>query len=167
MKRIVLLGLIILGIVSCTVSYKFTGTSIDYGKTKTITIEDFPIRASLVYAPLGPAFNEALKDIFTRQTRLSIVPRNGDLQLEGEITGYNLSPQAVGTDAYATQTRLTITVRVRYTDKNNEKNNIDQSFSAYQDFSSSRMLTDVQDELVQDIVKQLVELIFNATVANW
>lgn len=87
--------------------------------------------------------------------------------MTGEITGYTLSPQAVGEDAYASQTRLTITVRVKYTDHKNEANNLDQSFSAYRDFSSSEMLTDVQDQLCQEICEDLVDLIFNATLGNW
>ena len=106
MKRLTILLLVIL--TSCTISYKFNGAAIDYNTTKTISIAEFPIRAALVYPPLGPAFNEALKDIYTRQTRLSMVKTGGDLQVEGEITGYDLSPQAVTEDAYASQTRLTI-----------------------------------------------------------
>ena len=87
--------------------------------------------------------------------------------MSGEITGYSLSPQAVGEDAYATQTRLTITVRVKYVDHKNEANSIDQSFSAYRDFPSSEMLTDVQDQLCEEISSDLVDLIFNATLGNW
>ena len=90
-----------------------------------------------------------------------------DLQIEGEFTGYSLSPQAVTEDAYASKTRLTVTVRVKYIDNKNEKNNIDQSFSSYRDFDSGEMLTDVQDELCQQIAKELVDLIFNATLGNW
>lgn len=154
-------------LVSCTISYKFNGASIDYNTTKTISVADFPIRAALVYPPLAPAFNEALQDIYTRQTRLSIVKRNGDLQVEGEITGYDLTPQAVKSDAYASQTRLTISVRIKYTDTKNPNFNVDQTFSAYRDFDSSLLLTQVQDELIGQITKELAELIFNATVANW
>jgi hypothetical protein len=73
----------------------------------------------------------------------------------------------VNEDAYASQTRLTITVRVRYTDNKNDVNDIDQTFSAYRDFDASQLLTDVQDELCQEIAKELVELIFNATLGNW
>ena len=165
MKRIAALILVLLA--SCTISYKFNGASIDYTKTKTITVADFPIRATLVYPPLGPAFNEALKDIYTRQTRLSLVNSGGDLLVEGEITGYNLSPQAVTEDAYASQTRLTVTVKVRYTNTKDPQFDLDQSFSAYRDFSSNQMLNQVQDELIKEIVEELANLIFNATVANW
>jgi hypothetical protein len=73
----------------------------------------------------------------------------------------------VGSDAYATKTRLTISVRVRYTDATNERNNVDQNFSAYRDFDSSELLTDVQDQLCEEISEELVELIFNATLGNW
>ena len=165
MKRLTILLLIIL--TSCTISYKFNGAAIDYNTTKTISVAEFPIRAALVYPPLGPAFNEALKDIYTRQTRLSIVKTGGDLQVEGEITGYDLSPQAVTEDAYASQTRLTISVKVRYTNTKNPNLNVDQTFRAYRDFSSSQMLTQVQDELISQIVDELAELIFNATVGSW
>ncbi|MEE0975154.1 MAG: LptE family protein, partial [Muribaculaceae bacterium] len=102
-----------------------------------------------------------------RNTRLQVKDGASDLQIEGEITGYNLSPQAVTEDAYASRTRLTITVRVKYTDNRQESNNIDQTFSAYRDFDSSEMLTDVQDELCLQISKELVDLIFNATLGNW
>ena len=165
MKRLTILLLIIL--TSCTISYKFNGAAIDYNTTKTISVAEFPIRAALVYPPLGPAFNEALKDIYTRQTRLSMVKTGGDLQVEGEITGYDLSPQAVTEDAYASQTRLTISVKVRYTNTKNPNLNVDQTFRAYRDFSSSQMLTQVQDELISQIVDELAELIINATVGSW
>lgn len=165
MKRFI--SLLLITLASCTISYKFSGSSIDYTKTKTINIAEFPIKATLVYPPLVPAFNEALKDIFTRQTRLSLVNSGGDLMLEGEITGYNLSPQAVTEDAYASQTRLTITVKIRYTNAKDPTQDVDQSFSAYRDFSSSKLLNDVQDELIQEMSKELADLIFNATVANW
>ncbi len=152
---------------SCTVSYKFNGTAIDYNVYKTIHVSQFPIRAALVYPPLQSTFENALLDYITRNTRLQIVDGNSDLEMEGEITGYSLSPQAVTENALASKTRLTITVRVKYTDSKNDKNDVDQSFSAYQDFDSSVMLTDIQDELCQDITEQLIDLIFNATLGNW
>ena len=151
----------------CTVSYKFNGSAINYDIYKTINIGEFPIRAALVYPPLQQTFENQLLDAVTRQTRLIEIDGASDLEMTGEITGYSLSPQAVGEDAYATETRLTITVRVRYTDHKNPANDVDQSFSAYRQFSSSLMLTDVQDELCQEISKELVDLIFNATLGNW
>lgn len=153
---------------SCVPSYTLNGSAINYDIYKTIAISDFPIRASLVYPPLQQTFENELLNYVTRNTRLQEVDsRNTDLEMSGEITGYSLSPQAVGTDAYATETRLTITVHVKYTDNKNPANNIDQSFSAYRQFDSSIMLTDVQESLCQEISKELVNLIFNATLGNW
>ncbi len=151
----------------CTISYKFNGTAINYDVYKTINITEFPIRAALVYPPLQQEFQNQLMDAVTRQTRLQIVDGNADAEMTGEITGYNLSPQAVGEDAYATETRLTITVHIKYTDNVNPSNSIDQSFSAYRQFSSSLLLIDVQDDLCKEISEELVDLIFNATLGNW
>lgn len=151
----------------CTISYKFNGSALNYDIYKTIRVSEFPIRAALVYAPLQQTFENKLLNTITRQTRLQEVNGNSDLEMSGEITGYSLSPQAVGTDAYATETRLTITVKVKYTDHINSANDVDQSFSAYRQFDSSYMLTDVQDGLCEEICNELVELIFNATLGNW
>ena len=156
-----------LPLAGCVPSYKFNGSAINYDVYKTIDISEFPIRAALVYPPLQQVFENKLLDTVTRQTRLQEVDGNSDLEMTGEITGSSLSPQSVGTDAYATETRLTITVRVKYTDTKNPANDIDQSFSAYRQFSSSLMLTDVQDDLCNEICDELVDLIFNATLGNW
>lgn len=157
----------IVAVAACSISYRFNGASIDYTKTKTISIADFPIRATLVYPPLAAAFNEAMKDQYTRQTKLQFVNQNADIQIEGEITGYALSPQAVKEDAFASMTRLTVTIRVKYSNNANEKANFDRSFSAYRDFSSTLMLDNVQDALIKEIVAELVDVIFNATLGNW
>lgn len=155
------------GLSSCRISYKLNGSAINYNIYKTINITEFPIRAALVYPPLQQEFQNQLMDAITRQTRLQIVDGNADAEMTGEITGYALSPQAVGEDAYATETRLTITVHVKYTDNVNPANNVDQNFSAYRQFSSSLLLIDVQDDLCQQISEELVDLIFNATLGNW
>ncbi len=152
---------------SCRISYKLNGASIDYTVYKTIHVGEFPIRAALVYSPLQQTFENELLDYITRNTRLRTVDGASDITMEGEITGYTLTPQAVTEDAYASKTRLTITVRVKYTDSKKDSNDIDQSFSAYRDFDASQMLNDVQEELCQQISKELVELIFNATLGNW
>ena len=155
------------GLSSCRISYKLNGSAINYNLYKTIHITEFPIRAALVYPPLQQEFQNQLMDAVTRQTRLQITDGNADAEMTGEITGYALSPQAVGEDAYATETRLTITVHVKYTDNVNPSNNVDQNFSAYRQFSSSLLLIDVQDDLCKEICEELVDLIFNATLGNW
>lgn len=153
----------------CKPVFTFNGSILNYDIYKTIYISEFPIRASLVYPPLQQTFENEVMDYVTRNTKLNIIdnPNNADINISGEITGYSLSPQAVGSDAYATETRLTISVRVKYTDNKNPANDIDQTFSAYRQFSSSLMLTDVQDELCQQISEELTTLIFNATLGNW
>lgn len=153
---------------ACSISYKFNGAALDYDIYKTISISQFPIRAALVYPPLQQTFENQLTDMIARQTRLRVMDSgNTDLRLEGEITGYTLSPQAVNEDAYASQTRLTITVRVKYINNKKDGEDLDQTFSAYRDFSSTEMLTDVQDELCTQISKELSDRIFNATLGNW
>ncbi|WP_288716882.1 LptE family protein [uncultured Duncaniella sp.] len=152
----------------CRISYKLNGAAIDYTVYKTIYVSNFPIRAALVYPPLQQTFENELLDYITRNTRLrTIDTNNADLQLEGEIVGYNLSPQAVTENAYASRTRLTIQVKITYTDNRQEGKDISQTFSAYRDFDSSEMLTDVQDQLCSKISKELVDLIFNATLGDW
>lgn len=152
---------------SCIPSFKLNGSAINYDIYKTINISDFPIRAALVYPPLQTEFENRLLNSVARQTRLQEVDGNADLEMSGEITGYTLTPQSVGEDAYATETRLTITVRVKYIDNINPANNIDQTFSAYRQFSADLLLIDVQDDLCREISEELVDLIFNATLGNW
>lgn len=167
LKSVLLATALLLPAGGCSISYKLNGASLDYSVYKTIHVSEFPIRAALVYPPLQQMFENELLDYITRNTRLRTVDGASDLQIEGEITSYSLSPQAVTEDAYASKTRLTITVRLKYIDTKQEGKDIDQSFSAYRDFDSSQMLNDVQDELCQQICKELVDLIFNATLGNW
>ena len=166
-RPLLVLAALCVALPACKVSYTPNGSMLDYNIYKTIRVAQFPIRAALVYPPLQQMFENELLDYINRNTRLRTVDTAADLQLEGEITGYNLTPQAVTENAYASQTRLTITVRVKYTDNRAEGKDVDQSFSAYRDFDSSLMLTDVQDDLCSQISKELVELIFNATLGDW
>ena len=168
-KNIVLFCMILMGLLleGCSISYKFNGASIDYTKVKTITISDFPNQAPLVYAPLAQRLSEEIKDKYTRQTQLQLVSNNGDLSIEGEITGYDLTPMAVKEDAYASQTKLTLTINVRYSNRVNPDEDFEQSFSAYREFDSSQMLQTVQDELCAELMEELIDQIYNATVANW
>lgn len=167
MYRILLYLLMAVGLASCTVSYKLNGASIDYTEIKTISFENFPIKAALVYAPLAVNFNDELQAKYASQTRLSQVRNDGDLQISGAITGYALTPQAVKSDAYAAETRLTIKIKVKFVNKKHSTENFEKEFSAYRDFDATRLLTDVQDELCNEMIEELVESIFNATVANW
>ena len=152
---------------SCSVSYKFNGASIDYTKTKTIQIADFPIRASYVWAPMGPMFNNELKSQFTDHTRLKLVNRNGDLKLEGEITRYDQRNKGVSSEGHSSMVELSMTVSVRFTNNANHKDDFEQQFTATSSYDSSQSLSSVQDGLVEEMVKNVCEQIFNAAVANW
>ncbi|MDH6305614.1 hypothetical protein M2459_002081 [Parabacteroides sp. PF5-5] len=158
---------LVLACASCTISYSFTGSSIDYETTKSVSIHDFPNQAPLVSPPLAQSFTEGLKDIFIRRTKLQMLSDNGDIHLEGEITGYDLAPMAIKEDAFSSMTKLTMTVRVRYSNRSNPEKDFEQAFSAYREFDSNRMLQDVQDTLNEELVKEITEQIFNSTVADW
>ncbi|MBQ8990525.1 MAG: LptE family protein [Prevotella sp.] len=152
---------------ACSVSYKFNGASIDYTKTKSIQIADFPIRSSYVWAPMGSIFNNTLKDKFAAQTRLAQVKRNGDLKLEGEITRYEQRNKAVSSEGFSAMTELTLTVNVRFTNNVNHAEDFEQQFSASQSYETTLSLNQVQEELVTKMVEDIVSQIFNAAVANW
>ena len=152
---------------SCIISYKFNGASIDYAKVHSISIADFPNNAALVYAQLSITLSEGIRDIYSRQTRLSVLRKGGDLELEGEITGYTLTPMAISADSYSSETKLTLTIKVRFTNNVNPEESFEKTYSAFQTFDSSRLLSDVQEELCNVMVTELAENIYNDTVAKW
>jgi hypothetical protein len=133
---------------------------------KTITIQEFPNRTA-GNPLLAQTFDQALRKRFVEQTRLTNVNTNGDIEIEGEITGYTFQGTAVKDDAYASRTRLTITVHVKYTNHKEANSDVDQSFSAFQEFDSTQSIDEVQDRLVGELVDELVDMIYNATVGNW
>lgn len=161
------LVLSLLLLVSCSVSYKLNGASIDYSKTKTIQIADFPNRCAYVWGPMEGMFNNELKDKFSSQTKLEQVKRNGDLKIEGEITRYEQRNKSVSSDGYSAQAELSMTVNVRFTNNKNHDEDFEQQFTATSTFPTTQTLNSVQEELVTEMVDNLVDQIFNATVANW
>ena len=160
-------GCWLLAFSACSVSYKFNGASIDYSKTKTIQINDFPIRSNYVWGPMGPMFNNQLRDQFANHTKLQQVRRNGDLKIEGEITQYTQRNKSVSAEGYSAQTELSITVNVRFTNNNKHDEDFERQFTASQSYETTLSLNAVQEELVTQMVKDLCDQIFNATVANW
>jgi len=165
--KILFVSIISLLFVSCSISYKFNGSSIDYTKTKTLSIFDFPNAAELVYPPLSQEFSEALRDSYTKQTRLQLLKKEGDLHLEGEITGYQLTPLAISADSYASQTKLTLTIKVRFTNYKNPEEDFEKSYTSFQTFDSNLILTNVQDALNKQMITDIVDNIYNDTVAKW
>lgn len=154
-------------VTACSVSYKLNGSSIDYTKTKTIQIADFPNRASYVWGPMASMFNNELKDIFASHTHLQQVKRNGDLVIQGEITQYSQRNKAVSSEGYSAQTELSMTVNVRFTNNANHQEDFERQFTATQTYETTQSLNSVQEELVTQMCKDLTDQIFNATVANW
>lgn len=152
---------------ACSISYKFNGASIDYTKTKTIQIAEFPIRSSYVWGPMASIFNNKLKDMYADNTRLIQVKRNGDLKLEGEITQYNQRNKAVTSAGSSAQTELSMTVNVRFTNNVNHKEDFERQFTANATYENTQTLSAVQEDLVTQMVKTITDQIFNATVANW
>lgn len=168
MRKLISCLVILLVIVSCRISYQFNGASIDYTKIKTIQIKDFQNQARMVYPSLSQEFSERIRDVFLRNTKLQLV-NNGraDLEIEGEIIGYDLMALAVQEGQYASQTRLTMTVRMRFHNNVNPQEDKEETFSAYQNFDSSKMLDNIEAELVEQMNKEIVDQIFNSTMANW
>lgn len=165
---IALVLVVVMTVASCAFKgYKFNGASIDYTKTKTIQIADFPIRSSYVWGPMGPMFNNQLKDEFANHTKLIQVKRGGDLKIEGEITQYTQRNKSVAADGRSAQTELSITVNVRFTNNVNHNEDFERQFTASKSYETTQSLASVQEELVTQMVKDLADQIFNATVANW
>lgn len=167
-KRILLFGTCLCCLLTaCSISYKFNGTVINYDVIKTISIEDFTNKAAMVYAPLTSVLNEKLKDTYIRQTRLSLIDRNADLELSGEVTGYDIAPMGMSSNSLATETKLTLRINVRYTNNTNHDEDFERSYTAYRTFDSNVLLTDVQDQLIDELVEEICDHIYNDTVANW
>ncbi len=146
--------------------YSFTGASIP-PEVETISIQHFPNQASMVQPTLSQTLTDALKDRFMSQTNLNIINAHGDLQIEGAIVNYQTAPVAIQSDDRAALNRLTITIRVKFTNLYDEKQNFETTLSRYEDYDSSLSLSAVEDRLIKNITEALVEDIFNRTVVNW
>lgn len=150
----------------CRMSVSLTGGTID-SRAKTVAVATFANNASLVNPTLSQSFTTALKDKIQGQTPLTIVGRDGDYELDGEIVGYTIAPVAIQGNETAAMNRLTITVRVRFTNKFDENQNFEQTFSRYADYASSRNLSSVESTLVTEINDALTDDIFNKAFVNW
>ncbi len=165
--RTLMLCLPLMLLVACQVSYSFSGSSINYDKVKTISIDKFPIRCAYVWAPMESMFYNSLNDAYAQKTKLSVLKQNGDMQLAGEITEYSQTNKSISSDGYSAQTQLKMTVNVRFVNNTKHEEDFERQFSATADYDSSQQLTAVQEELVQQMINDIVDQIFNATVANW
>lgn len=150
---------------SCGI-YSFTGTSIQ-PDVKTVTINYFEYKALRVNPSLSNDLTEAVKDKFRKLTKLEQVDIEGDLELTGEITGYDVKATSVTAQEVAAQNRLTVTVKLNFTNRKYPEDDFEKSFSAYADYDSNNSLDAVESSLCEEIIDKIVEDMFNASVANW
>jgi hypothetical protein len=156
----------VLVLMGCKVQMTLSGSSVPED-VNTVSVQYFENRAPLINPLLSQTFTESLKDRITSESRLVIKDEIGDVDFSGEITGYDLRPMAIQANAISAETRMTITVRVRYHNYNTPQQNWESSFSAYADFESSQNITAIESELVRDIVDQITENIFNRAFSDW
>lgn len=159
--------LILMLLPSCSLpKYSFTGTNINYDLIKTIQIDKVANRAPYGWAPMEVLLNNKLQDVYANQTRLRLVKRGGDLHVAGEITGYDQYNKGISADGYASQVQLRMTVNIRFT---NAKTNVnwEKQFSATSQYDATQQLTAVQERLVTEMVNDICDQIFNATVGDW
>jgi outer membrane lipopolysaccharide assembly protein LptE/RlpB len=146
--------------------YSFTGASIS-PTVKSISISYLPNNSLLVQPSLSRKLTETIRDKFTNQSNLVLISKNGDLNIEGEITGYTTEPVAISGEQQAQMQRLKITVNIRFTNKQDEKQDFETSFSRYQDYDSKLRLAEVEESLMDLINEELAQDIFNKAVVNW
>jgi hypothetical protein len=151
----------------CSVQYSFSGASIDYNKLKTISVQYFANRAPIVVPTLSQQFTDALRDKFRSQTKLKMVNGIGDVDFSGEITRYETRSTAITGDDKPAKNRLTIEVKVRYTNAINPKDNFESSFSRFEEYGANDNLAAVEGTLIETIVDQLTEDVFNKAFVNW
>lgn len=151
---------------ACKVSYSFSGAVPMVG-VKTFSVDYFPNRAKLVNPNLSQQLTDGLSEKMTRQTSYSQIEEEGDLVFSGQITGYDVKPMNIQQGDIAGQNRLTISVKVKYVNNKDHSQDWEKSFTQYEDFESSFSLSDVEDDLVPQIIVKLTDDIFNASIANW
>lgn len=160
--------LLLLQSTSCKVKYDFSGGR-TFNDSVTVSVLTFTNNAPLAKATFPQTISEAMRDAIQRQTRLKMVPRNGDLNYEGTITGYSVTPVSAqgGGNNQTALNRLTVTVTVKYTDNVDDKYSFESPFTRYADFQSSQNLSAVEDQLLKDITDQLVQDIMNRSINAW
>ena len=168
MKRILLLFIAVLTLVTtaCTVKYSLSGASIP-PDAKTFSVAYFPNNAPMVAPILSATLTDELTQRFASRTSLVQIEDGGDFAFEGEIVGYSSTTSSVSSGDYALQNRLTISVKVKFTNAIDDKMSFNRNFSAYADYDSTKLVTEGESELIPQIVEQLVTDIFQAAASNW
>lgn len=151
----------------CSVKYSFSGASVNYNLSKTVSVAYFTNMAAMVAPILSPTLTDELTSQLASQTRLQVVREDGDLAFSGEIIGYSSDPVSISGNEYATQNRLTITVRVKFVNKKEPQYSFEKTFSNYEDYNTNILLTQAEGTLIPQIVEKLVDDIFNEALSNW
>ncbi|MBR4300761.1 MAG: LptE family protein [Bacteroidales bacterium] len=170
MKKLVaiasFIGMVTLFMTCCTGGYTFTGASIP-PDAKTISIQTFPNYASLVNPQLSQILTDGMRNAFASQTSLNLVDYDGDLDIRGEISGYTMQPTAITGNDQAAMNRLTITIKVKFTNTKDPEAGFEQSFSRYKEFSAQMNFSSIENSLCEEIVNELIDDVFNKSVVNW
>ena len=167
MKRVLTLLCAAMALLTaCTVKYSLSGASIP-PDAKTFSVAYFPNNAPMVAPILSATMTDELTQRFASRTNLMQVEDGGDFAFEGEIVGYSSTTSSVSSGDYALQNRLTITVKVKFTNAIDDKMSFNKNFSSYADYDSTKLLNEVESELIPQIVEQLVTDVFQAAASNW
>lgn len=164
--KFVAAALLLLLSAACTGGYSFSGASIP-PEAKTLSLQQFPNYASTVNPQLSQKIYDALQQMYSSQTGLTVTSSDGDLQVSGEITAYGTRTSAIGSDDNVATNRFTVTIKVHFTNRFDPKADFEQSFSRFKDYPASRDFSSVEAGLVDEIVTELCEDIFNKSVVNW
>ncbi len=165
-RAIILLSSLAIVFSACSIKFSLSGASIS-PDVKTVRVDYFNNMAAMVSTILSPTLTDELISKIQRETRLEFVSENPDVLFEGEIIDYESRPSSISGDEYAETNRLTIAVRVKFTNVKEPHLSYSKSFTGYADYPSSEMLNSVESSLIPEITAILVEDIFNAAFANW
>ncbi|WP_430813311.1 LptE family protein [Carboxylicivirga sp. RSCT41] len=168
MNKLIIIASVCLSLIvsACSINMTMSGASIPEN-INTFSVQYFDNRAPLINPVLSQNFTEGLKDRISNESRLNLVNGTGDVDFSGEITGYSVRPMAIQADAVSAETRLSMTIKVRYKNYKDPKLNWESSFSAFRDFESSQNINAIENELTSEMIEEITENIFNKAFADW
>jgi hypothetical protein len=154
--------------------YSFKGISID-PNIQSFAVRTFETTAQNAPPTLAIDFSERLKDKVRTETPLKLKNEEPDCEFSGRITGFSVIPLAPKPGETISRNQLKIDVFVNYVigEKLAEKGvktefpEAGRTFSFFSEFPADADLSAVQDRLIEEITKQLLEDIFNAAFNNW
>lgn len=150
----------------CSGSYSFTGASIP-PDAKTISVATFPNYATLVNPQLSQKLTDDLRNLFSSQTSLNVVNGSADMEISGEISSYTTRAAALSSNDEVSMNRLSITIKVKFVNNKNHEADFEQSFTRFRDYNAQLNFSSVESGLVEEIVAELCDDVFNKSVVNW